>query len=65
MRKGDLFVRSCASVLRACFDSVCSVTSIVGALSLSTLLLGLFCMCSCTKCVCMVFMFCLMDSFVV
>ena len=63
-RKGDLFVRSCASVLRVWCGSVFSVSSMASGGALSTLLCCLD-MLFCTMCVCMVLRFCLIVSDVV
>ena len=64
LRKGDLLVRSCASVLRVWCGSVCSELSIGGGAVSSTLLCAAE-MLFWTICECMSLRFCLMVSYVV
>lgn len=60
-----MFVLSCASCLRVCLGSVCSLVCMSGGGVFSTLFICLLFMCVCIVCVCIVFMFCLMVSVVV
>ena len=64
LRKGDLFARNCASVLRVWCGSVCSVSFTGGGGALSRLLCCVA-IWFCTICVCIVVRFCLIVSDVV
>ena len=65
VRKGDLFVLSCARVLRMCFGSPSSAVLMSGAWAERTLFCVLFARCCCVMVECMVFIFSLIVSSVV
>ena len=64
-KNGDLFVRSCASVLRVCLSKVSSVLLTVGGICLIILLFCLFVRYVFTACVCDCLRACLMAMLLV